>query len=160
MKPRLMIAAFLLIALAIPATMLAQGNKGEKEKEVRAVLEELTQANLKGGAEAATIIDKLVTDDYTVVIGSGAAFTKSEVLNAWRTGQQRSERYDVQDVKIRLYGNTAVATGILNSKSAGALTGLPGQLVQARFTRIFVKRGGNWQCVLYHQTRIAEPAKQ
>jgi hypothetical protein len=27
-----------------------------------------------------------------------------------------------------------------------------------RFTRVFVKRGGTWQCVLYQNTPIAEPA--
>jgi hypothetical protein len=56
MKPRFAIAMLLVLALAIPATMLAQQSKAEKE--VRAVIDELTQANLKGDAEAAAIFDK------------------------------------------------------------------------------------------------------
>jgi hypothetical protein len=145
-----------ILVLAVPATMLAQGTKAEKE--VRAVLDELNQANLKGGAEAATMLDKLLADDYTQVIGNGAFFTKPETLNAWKTGQFRALAWDVSDVKIRIYGKTAVVTGVLNSKpGVGALKG---QLVRSRWTRVLVKRGDNWQCVSMQYTRIEEPAKQ
>jgi hypothetical protein len=57
MKPRIMIAVLLVVALAVPASMLAQGSS-KAEQEVRTVLDQSDQANLKGGAEAAATFDK------------------------------------------------------------------------------------------------------
>ena len=70
MKPRFVIAMLLVLALAVPVSMLAQDSKAEKE--VRAVLEEQRQANLMGGAEAATAFDKLFADDYVRITADGA----------------------------------------------------------------------------------------
>ena len=63
MKPRFVIVTLLVLALAVPASILAQGSKAEKE--VRAVIDELQEANLKGGAEGAVIFDKYLADDLT-----------------------------------------------------------------------------------------------
>jgi hypothetical protein len=156
MKRSLAIVTLVILALAVPASMLAQQSKAEKE--VRATLDQLTQANVKGGAEAASMLEKLLADDFTLVIGSGKVFTKAEVVNAWRTGQYHYSSYDLSDVKIRIYGNTAVATGVLTQTSEGTLTSQQNVQAQTRFARIFVKRSGNWQSVLYQQTRISQPA--
>ncbi len=56
MKRSLAIVMLVVFALAIPASMLAQQSKAEKE--VRATLEQFRQANLKGGAEGAAIFAK------------------------------------------------------------------------------------------------------
>jgi len=48
MKLRFVVAMFLVIALAVPMTMLAQQSKAEKEKEVRAIFDQFKAANLKG----------------------------------------------------------------------------------------------------------------
>jgi ketosteroid isomerase-like protein len=155
MKPRFVIVMLVILALAIPATMLAQQSKAEQE--VRAALEEFRQANLKGGAEGAAILDKYLSDDFTMILGNGAAFSKPEVLDCWRSGRCKSESYDLSDVKIRLYGKTAVVTGILKHK--GESVGGGAQGAAARSARVLVKRGGVWQSVLLQNTRIAEPAK-
>jgi len=71
MKRRFVILTVVILALAVPASMLAQQNS-KAEKEVRAVLEEQRQANLMGGAEAATAFDKLFADDYVRITADGA----------------------------------------------------------------------------------------
>jgi ketosteroid isomerase-like protein len=158
MKSRFVIAVLLILALAIPTSMLAQQSKAEKEKEVLAAVEELRQANLKGGTEGAAIFDKYIADDFTLITNPGKVFTKAETQNAWKTGAQHTTAYDLSDMKVHIYGRTAVVTGLLKSTSAGPLgrassTPTSGQ---TRWTRVFVKRGGMWKCVLYQQTTIAQ----
>jgi hypothetical protein len=155
MKPRLVIAMLLVFALAVPASMLAQQSKAEKE--VRAVLDQITAANLKGGDEAAAAFDKLFADDYTRITSDGAVHNKADMLNGFRTGKTKIETMELSDIKIRIYGHTAVVTGNTNSKGVLVGANIP---QRTRFTRVLVKRGGTWESVLYQNTRIEQPAKQ
>ena len=152
MNPRFVIAALLILALAVPATMMAQGSKAEKE--VRAVIDQINAANLKGGSEAAALIDKYYADDYVRILNNGEIYTKAVALDSFRTGRTTVQSAEISDLKIRTYGNTAVATGFVKSK--GTSLGLPNSPTGARWTRVFVKRSGVWQCVLYQTTPIAK----
>jgi ketosteroid isomerase-like protein len=151
MKPRIVIVALLVLALAVPATMLAQGSKAEQE--IRAVMDELHQANLKGGTEAIPIFARYYADDVERIPPNGAIYTKAQILEGFRTGKTKVESSEFSDIKIRVYGETAVATGIVRVKGTvigAAVTG------QNRWTRVFVKHGGTWQCVLYQNTPIKQ----
>jgi hypothetical protein len=153
MKPRFVIVVLLILGLAVPVSMLAQQSKAEKE--VRAVLDQITAANLKGGDEAAAAFDKLFADDYTRITSDGAVHNKADMLNGFRTGKTKIETLELSDIKIRIYGHTAVVTGNTNSKGVLVGANIP---QRTRFTRVLVKRGGTWESVLYQNTKIAEPA--
>lgn len=153
MKPRFVIAMLLVFALSLPASMLAQGSKAENQ--VRAVIGELQKANLKGGPEVVPIFDKYLADDFVRVLPNGVVHTKAEILDGFRTGKIKVESSELSDMKIHVYGNTAVATAILHSRATviGAAVTSP-----SRWTRVFVKRRGVWQCVLYQNTKLPEAA--
>ena len=138
----------------------AAKQQSRKGKEVLAAVEELRQANLKG-AEGIAVFDKYLANDFTLVTSIGKVFTKAETENAWKTGQQHATAYDLSDIKVRIYGGTAIVTGLLKGTSAGLLaSGNTLQPRQFRWTRVFVERGGMWKCVLYQLTGIAGAAKQ
>ena len=145
----------LVLALAVPASMVAQQSKAEKE--VLAVVDELTNANLKGGPEVVPIFDKYLADDFVRIPGNGAIFTKADMLDGWRTGKIKVEKLELSDVKVHVNGNTAVVTGIFNIVSTVIGTSYANT---NRWTRVFVKRGGVWQCVLYQNTPIAPASAQ
>jgi len=151
MKPRFVIVMLVILALAVPATMLAQQSKAEKE--VRAALEEFRQANLKGGAEGAAILEKSLADDYTRILNNGAVGGKAQSLDNLRTGKTRYESFEYSDLKIRIYGKTAVVTAIV--KTTGATYGMATSPTGVRWTQILVKRNGKWQPVLTQSTRLA-----
>jgi ketosteroid isomerase-like protein len=152
MKPRFLIIAFLVLALAVPATMLAQQSKAEKE--VLAVMDKAQKAVLKGGVEAAAFFDKYNADDFTLIGPNGAVQTKAENLEGWRSGKTGYQKMDFSDVKVRIYGNTAVVTGIV--KFLGEQAGVKYTDNQYRFTRVFVRQGGIWKHVLIQNTRITQ----
>ena len=154
MKTRFVIAVLLILALAVPATMLAQGSKAAKEKEVRAVIDEIQKNILKGGVDAAATLDKYNTDDFTLIQGNGAVLTKAETSDGYRSGKSGYQKMDLSDVKVRIYGNTAVVTGIVTY--IGELAGLKNTGIPARFTRVFVKWNGAWKQVLNQNTRITQ----
>jgi hypothetical protein len=134
-----------------PATVLAQGS--EAEKEVRAVIEEARQAQLKGDAEGAAILEKCFADEYIRIFTDGRVFNKAQTLDNVRTGKTRYESFEYSDLKIRFYGKTAVATAIV--KTTGTTYGVATSPTGVRWTQVLVKRNGKWQPVLTQTTRLA-----
>jgi hypothetical protein len=152
MKRSLAIVTFVILALAVPVSMLAQQNS-KAEKEVRAVVDEINQANRTGGAEGAAVFEKYLADGLVRVPVSGALLTKADIVNGFKTGKINVDRLDISDIKVEMYGKTAVVTGIEKRSSMLLGTDVSGM---ARWTRVFVKRGGVWQLVAYQQTKVAQ----
>ena len=153
MKPRFVIVVLLIIALVVPATMLAQGGKEEREKEVRAVQRELTEAQLKGGAEGAAVLDKIYADDYTGVRGDGKVLTKAQEIEAYKSGVIKYQVNEIREFKIRVYGNTAADTSLAFSDNVRNGKRFKGA---TRNVRLWVKRQGSWKCVYFQTTRVLD----
>ena len=98
-------------------------------------------------------IDELLADDWTVTDPAGRHLTKAEVLTEFDTGERKLESGTIDDVKVRLYGETAVVTG--RTLATGSYQGTSVS-VKLRFTDVFVKQNGNWRAVASHATLIAE----
>ena len=60
---------------------------------------------------------------------------------------------DSEDFRVRVYGDSAVVTGVARAK--GKFMGQEFS-TQERATDVFVKRDERWQCVLTHLTRFAK----
>ena len=100
--------------------------------------------------------------DFTHTSHSGVFKTRAEFMaeNKFsdkedpKTGRTRYDAYDVDDLAIRIYGDTAVVTGRTSPKGRTAL----GQPISGRYRylRVWVRGGGQWQCVAFEGTRIAE----
>jgi hypothetical protein len=145
---RLMTAmTVLVLTLAAAGTALAQG--GKAEQEVREVLKQMIDADLKGDAGA---LDRTTTEDYTITRDNGVVRTKAETLQGIKDGTTKFDSFVVSDVLVRVYGETAVVTfhGDIHGSRAGK--DMSGQF---REVRVFVKRGGAWRAVMAQRTRIA-----
>ena len=152
MKPRFVTAILLVLALAVPSSMLAQQNS-KAEKEVRAALTQHEEAIRKGGTEAAVTYDKLLTDDFVRINPDGVALSKTDIQDGYRSGKTKFDLLEDSDVKIRIYGHTAVVTGVTTEKGIRLGASFSDK---ARWTRVFVKQNGIWQCVLYQSTAIKQ----
>jgi len=99
-------------------------------------------------------LEKQTADDYTFINLYGRMSDKSQMVNAFKTGQTKLTSNEVSDMKVRVYGNTAVITG--KADVAGTMAGkdTKGQIM---FTRVYVKKGGSWQSVAFQQTLISNP---
>jgi len=156
MKQRFVIVVLLILALSVPATMLAQqGSKAEKE--IRAVLEEIRQNLIKGGDDYVRTLEKYYPDDMVRIPGYGRLLTGADNVASAKKGDTTVESLEYSDVKVRVYGNWAIVTGIETGK--GVTVGVPwtGTFL---FSRVFVKRNGVWKNVLYQDTEVPKAAKQ
>ena len=153
MKPRFVIITLVIFALAVPTLMLAQQNS-KAEKEISAQIEEIRQMALKSGeAEAAAFYDKYNADDVVRISPDGTLNTKAQILDGLRSGKTKLESFDFSDVKILIYGKTAVVTGIESGKGTYLGTPWTGAF---RWSRVLEKRNGIWKVVLYQDTPLKQ----
>ncbi len=128
------------------SSLLAQGRNAEQE--VRAVFDQINDALLKGDAAA---WGKGIADDFTSIGADGKVLSKAEVMDGIRAGKITYELINTSDIKIRVYGDTAVLTDTSSIKARRGDQVMSGQY---RNAHVFVKRGGKWQRVLLQRTKI------
>lgn len=123
------------------------------EQAVRQLFDELISAYAKNDATAPA---RIFADDFTFTNPFGEVMTKEQRIGEIKPGGIMFDSYSVDDVNVRVYGDTAVVT------SRATLAGKRGDQVltgQYRGTQVFVKKGDRWQVVAAQSTRIPEPAK-
>jgi hypothetical protein len=99
-------------------------------------------------------IEGLLSDDWTVIDQAGRVLTKQQVLGETFTStERRIEAMVVDDVKVRLLGGAAVATG--RTRATGSYRG-QSATVTLRFTDVFQFRDGRWQIVASQGTTVAQ----
>jgi hypothetical protein len=112
--------------------------------------EQARQAALK--ADVADV-DKLLADDFTGITAIGGTNTKADISEFFKSGKLKYEAIDVSDMKVRVYGNTALVNSTANVKGHFGDTDISGQY---RSVRVWVKRKGQWQTVSFQSTRVAQ----
>ncbi len=145
MKRVVIVLAFIVAASALA---LAQGSN--VEQSIKALTEQLRQATLKG--DAATL-DKLLADDYIWIDSVGATRTKADALEGFKSGKLKYEALEFSDMKVRVYGDTALVNTTADSKGHLGDRQFSGQY---RNIRVWVKGKGQWQIVSFQTTRIAQ----
>jgi len=98
-------------------------------------------------------IEEGTAEDYTTINPSGRLSTKPEMMRSLRESPRRVLSTSVDELKARIYGNTAVLTGRLLEVSETAGTR---KSVTTRFTRVLVRFQDKWQTVAYQATEVAE----
>ena len=124
------------------------GAGGAAEQEIRAAEKLWNESRVRADVAA---LGALLDEAWTVTHGDGTINTKAEYLADLKSGARKFFA-DVKqdDFAVRIYGDTAVAAGLSDSKveykgkpSGGAL----------RFTRVYAKRDGRWVMIASHATR-------
>jgi len=140
--------ALVLITLSLLVVPMAWSQGGNAEQQIKTLGEQLNAANLKGDT---SFLEKVLADDYTGVRGDGSVLTKAQEIEKYKSGAIKYETNDVQDLKIRVYGHTAVSTSLSFSKN---IRDGKEHIGTTRNIRVWVKRQGAWKCVAYQTTRV------
>jgi len=117
--------------------------------EVERVERELVAAIAK--TDLATY-DRIVADDYVAYTVTGQESTKPEIMASYRTGTRRYMSLSISDVKVRVFGETA----ILSARTSGTRveegsTPVPNTV---RYFRVFTRRDGAWRAVMQMVTPL------
>jgi len=133
---------------SLTAAQDAPESSAQIAKEVRKVSEDIDQAMWRKDTAA---MGRHISDDLEYTNQFGMLFTKAQWLDNVRTGKLtiRYLKHDI--VRIDAFENSAVLIGI--SHATFVLDGKTSNTPR-RFTRMFVKQGGEWQLVGQHFSAI------
>lgn len=109
------------------------------EEELRQLVKMWDEADVKGDAVA---LDKLLADEFSFVGGANKAQYLASVKA--KSADTFVESAVSDDVKVQVYGDTAVVTGVdtVKGKNKGQA-----YLNRYLYLDVWVKRAGRWQCV-------------
>jgi ketosteroid isomerase-like protein len=141
-------AAFVIASLLVFA-MLGSARAQSDEEQLKKLDTDRAAAIVKG--DVATL-EKQTSDDYSLINMNGQMSGKAQMVTAFKTGQSKLTSDELSDMKVRVYGSTAVITGKADVKGMLGGKDATGQIM---FTRVYVKTGGQWQSVAFQQTRIS-----
>ena len=138
--------------LALTVTSIASGQKQSASRDQRSSVErairkldnERIQAQI--GADAITL-DRIYADDFIGVGPSGTVRTKSQVISDFTSGDLKFKSITTDEVQVRVYGKTAVETGLSTMVGQDKSKIVPRN---TRFTRVWVEQKGRWRLVANH----------
>jgi ketosteroid isomerase-like protein len=125
------------------------------EKEILKMEDQLTQTEMRLDVEA---LDRIYADDIMVTAPIGICVDKPAVMSEVRLAADKAkvERYDKDDLKVRAYGDTAVASYRLTAKARFEDTEINRTFC---ITNVWMRRQGNWQVVARHTANLEQPAQ-
>jgi ketosteroid isomerase-like protein len=147
-------AIFLLIPLsgfADPQQTVAPPKTAtaHEEEVIREVLELERHTKDAMVHSDAQFTEKSLADNYIAIGPLGNVITKTDTVEARRTSQLHYQSFDVSEVAVRVYGDTAIVTARAEVKGNDLGQDFSGPY---RFTRVWVKHNGEWHTVSYQAT--------
>jgi ketosteroid isomerase-like protein len=118
-------AAFAITSLFTLATFCGLSAAQGLEDQIKKLETDRAAAVVKG--DMATL-ENATSDDYTLININRQMSDKSQMINGFKSGQNKLTADDLSDMKVRVYGDTAVLTGKVSVK--GMMGGRDVQLTQ------------------------------
>ena len=152
---------FAIVVLIFAATSFAASQATEQKltsknlktkQELIKLEEEWHNAYLRRDA---TPLEKFLADEYIAVGGNGGTVNKAQTVEGLKNDTATYEYSTPYDMDFRFYGDTVVVIG--RTKEKGKAQNGAEFSVEYRWTDVFVKREGRWQCVAAQVVRIPPP---
>ncbi len=140
---RIMMAAFVFVALSIPAVCPAQkgmGNKAGLDKAVNTFFELVKASN-------ADKLKSYYTADYTFTGPDGKMVNAAGRVKMLKDGTGPTV-VTVTEIAVRTYGNSGIATGLVTTRDASGAT------QNSRFIQFWVWQAGRWRLAASQVTPI------
>jgi ketosteroid isomerase-like protein len=144
-----------ILLLAVAATPLVFSQASAKEQKAGPDEQTITQmendwATALTKRDMATI-DRMEATDYMFISPDGSLSNKTESDAMIKSGDVVIASFKIDDLKVRINGDTAVVHGLETEKSSYKGTDTSGQY---RFTDVFVKRNGTWRALATHVSKV------
>ena len=98
-------------------------------------------------------LEQVLADDLMYLHSTGVMDSKASYVKSLQTGKQKYVSGKINDLKIRVYGQTAVLNGDANFEFV--TDGKPGK-AHLKYTHVFVKGGKGWQLVSHQSLKVAD----
>jgi ketosteroid isomerase-like protein len=129
--------------LSVAAPAVGRAGDADAEKELARLSGRIDDAAVK--ADTAFLVDVLA-DDWMAIESRGIR-DKAALLKALKEGSTKFTAIKTAEVRVRVHGDAAVVTGDYSVQSLSpGREGIPFGDVGS-FSRVFVRKGGRWQCI-------------
>lgn len=152
MRPRIrywiaLPAAFVAV---VAATLAAQRGTGPADAPTVAVVSALERQWLEHEHDRATL-ERLLADDFVHPVPAGMFLTRAQHID-WAVAHPApdGERRRFGELHVRVYGDIAIATGIVIATDANE------RETRTIFTDVFARRQNQWQAVNAQETPISQ----
>jgi ketosteroid isomerase-like protein len=139
-----------LVILVFGVAMLAQTQSKSVEQELIGLEQQWGDALVKADL---AFLDQILAEDYIFTSPVGEVLTKAQMLAELKSGEDVVSSIVNHDMKVRVYGNAAVVTGHSTYQETVQGNDISGEY---RWTDTWIKKGGSWQCVADHASRVAK----
>ncbi len=157
MKRATIVFALVLASAVLPRLALAQQPKpAAKQAPAAAVEQQILQLEQNWSAAAqkkdGAYLQKLYADEYLFTDTDGSVSDKAEDI-AHLSANVVFTSFNLEDMKVHVYGTTAVVTGRNTIQATADGQDISGSY---RFTDVFVKRDGRWQVVATQSSKVTK----
>ena len=121
----------------------------EDEQTLLKLEQDWGEATMKGDV---AFVDRSEAEEYVYTDPNGQLSNKKDSLDAAKAGATKISSFKIRDVKVHVYGDSAVLTGQTQLKgkddNGNDISG------DYRWTDVFIRREGRWQAVASQATTI------
>ena len=117
------------------------------EQELIRVQQEWSRAEVAGDVRT---VDRILADEYVLTLSDGTLLPKAAYLRDIQSEDTRSIAMSVEGTKVQLYGDIALAKGIVKWTEPG------GKKHEDLFSEVWQKRDGRWQCLATHESEVEQ----
>src|SRR5437899_4825602 len=133
------------VGALLPAAALAQPL--DDEQRLKDIQQQLVRAWTEHDR---AFIESVLAPEWSVTQADGQVLSRAVVLGSFFDAVTFDSNV-VDDVSVRLFGDTAVVRG--RTVASGKFNGAPIS-ARIRFTDVFIKRQGRWQAVAAHASPL------
>ena len=120
------------------------------EQEVRKAESARFGAMVKNDLAA---LDRLLAPELIYTHGDGRVVDKAAFIADLKTGDFKYVSIDADESKVRVFGDTAIVSGVAGMSVINK--GTPAK-IRIVFSTTHLRRNGSWQMVSWHATRLAQ----
>jgi ketosteroid isomerase-like protein len=156
------ILATFAVILSLFCLIIAQSKQtseqAEPNKKDIAVTNEIMKLEMewdeasKNKVNPEVILKRVLAEDWYFTGPHGRIQNRQEVIASIKNNADRIDRTEFFDVRVRVYGDTAVTTG--GAKEIGTRSTGEAYAEEYRWMDVFVKRKGHWQALVSQATLI------
>ena len=120
------------------------------EKELLKVENDWSTAWVKNDVK---FLEQLYATEYHAIGSEGIVYNKVDGIKDDMSPEYTEKSFTLSDLKVHIYGEAAVVTG---RNSVKFKKGGKAEQLDVRFTDVFVKRDGRWQCVATQGSNVGK----
>ncbi len=142
------------VLVAILTVGLSAARGQDAVSDLKTLDAKLTEAFKERDVET---LGKHMADDYILIDPRGGIHTKTKYLKHLADSTGKFKDWKETDVKVKIFGDTAVVTGLLHVKGKVEDKEISAEY---RWTRVYNKKGEEWRCVLEQHTHVQPKAEK